>query len=91
MKKLRAVLLILWLLSVFVVLDFGMNFAVTLIPSMNDGLRCYSILHGLFGVFGDQGRSQEGFFHAFEIAAWISFAALTANMILALLAHRNKD
>ena len=53
MKKHRVITLVLFLLMVFISIDFGLNFMWSLVPEANDGIGNFSILHRVFGVFGD--------------------------------------
>lgn len=79
MKKLRLIALVLFLVTVFVSIDFGLNFLWSMVPEANDGLGNFSILHGLFGVFGNHWSHTE-FLTAFQNSVWASFVLLLVNV-----------
>ena len=83
MKKIRILALILFLIMVFVSVDFGFNFLWALVPEANDGIGNFSILHGLFGVFGDHSWSYSRYLSAFQCSVWITFVLLIVNTALA--------
>lgn len=82
MKKIRLIALVLLLVAVFVSIDFGLNFLWSMVPEANDGLGNFSILHGLFGVFGNHWSHTE-FLTAFQNSVWIAFVLLLVNVGLA--------
>lgn len=82
--------LIALIITVFVSLDLGFNLAYNLFWEHHDGLTVNSILHGLFGIFGDSIWSVERFFNAFKISAWITFAVFTENIILIIMDFTKK-
>lgn len=52
-KKIRLIALVLLLAALFVSIDFGFKFLWSMVPEANDGLGNFSVLHSLFGVFGN--------------------------------------
>ena len=82
MKKLKLILLILFILSLFCTLDLGFNLLYNLIPEHLDGYTIHSTLQGLFGVFGDNSWSLSRFYKAFETSAWITFWLFVLSSIL---------
>lgn len=90
MKVVRLISAIALLLSVFVSLDLGLNALASVIPSMNDGIGNFSVLHGLFGIFGDNSWSHELYYNAFKISAWITYALFTENIILGVVNYLRK-
>lgn len=82
MKKVRLTALVLLLFMFFVSLDLGFNYLWALVPEVNDGIGNFSLLHKVFGVFGDHGWSLGRYLRAFQISAWITFALLVFNIIL---------
>lgn len=85
MKKLKIISLIALIITVFVSLDLGLNLAYNLFWEHHDGLTVNSILHGLFGIFGDSIWSVERFFDAFKSSAWVTFAVFAENIILVIM------
>lgn len=85
MKKLRIISLIALVITVFVSLDLGLNLVYNLFWEHHDGLAVNSILHGLFGIFGDSVWSVERFFDAFKSSAWVTFAVFAENIILVIM------
>lgn len=82
MKKLKLILLILFILSLFCTLDLGFNLLYNLIPEHLDGYTTHSALQGLLGVFGDHSWSLSRFYNAFETSTWITFWLFVLNSIL---------
>lgn len=87
MKKVKIVSLIALIIAVFVSADLGFNFLKSMVPSLNDGIGCFSFFQmtGIFESFGDGGWSQEGYLTAFEVSAWITFAVFAENIILTII------
>lgn len=83
MKKIRILSAVVLLITCFVSLDLLINLLGSMIPSMNDGIGIHSILGNLY--FGDNTWTHERFFQAFVMSAWISFAVLTENVVLAIV------
>ena len=83
MKSIRIIALILLLLMLFVSIDFGLNFLWSLVPEANDGIGNFSILHGLFGVFGNHWSHIE-FLTAFQNSGWCCFLLLLVNVGLGI-------
>lgn len=82
MKKIRVLALALLLAAVFVSIDFGLNFLWSMVPEANDGIGNFSILHGMFGVFGNHWSHIE-FLTAFQRSVWTAFVLLLVNVGLA--------
>ena len=82
MKKLKLILLILFILSLFCTLDLGFNLLYNLIPEHLDGYTTHSTMQGLFGVFGDNSWSLSRFYKTFETSTWITFWLFVFNSIL---------
>jgi len=82
LKPIRITALVLFLLSLFAAIDLGLNFLKATVPSLNDGIGCFSTLHGLFGIFGDSGWSLEVYLHAFEQSVWAGFFLFVINVFL---------
>lgn len=85
MKKIRIISLVALIVTVFVSVDLGLNLFYNLFSEFHDGLTVNSILHGMFGIFGDSMWSVERFFDAFKTSAWISFIIFTENLILTIV------
>lgn len=79
MKKIRLIALVLLLVMVFISIDFGLNFLWSMVPEANDGIGSFSILHDLFGVFGNHWSHTE-FLTAFQNSVWVSFVLLLVNV-----------
>ncbi len=92
MKKLQTVktiAVILLLISLFCTVDLGLNLAFNAETAVHDNsYGTYSILHGLFGIFGDSLWSFDRFFNAFSTSAWLTFALLVANVVLRFLKQK---
>ena len=82
MKKIRVLALALLLAAVFVSIDFGLNFLWSMVPEANDGIGNFSILHGMFGIFGNHWSHIE-FLTAFQRSVWTAFVLLLVNVGLA--------
>ena len=83
MRKIRVIFLVLFLIMAFVSIDFGLNYLWSLAPDANDGIGNFSILHGLFKVFGDHSWSYSRYLNAFQSSIWVTFVLLIANAALA--------
>lgn len=88
MKKLRIISLLLLLLMVLLSLDLGFNFLKSTVPSMNDGIGCFSLFYRL--LFGEDGWSQAGYLAAFETSCWLTFGVLAENIILHIISLTKK-
>ncbi len=85
----RMIAAALLMLSLFCAIDLGLNVLYNAEPSLHDGsFTTCSVLHGLFGIFGDSLWYFERFFHAFQSAAWVTFALLAVNVVLFF--HKDK-
>ena len=86
MKKLRTIQIIaatLFLISLFCTVDLGLTVLFNAEPVIHDGsLSAHSILHAVFGIFGDSLWSFDRFFSAFSTSVWITYALLAANVVL---------
>ena len=86
MKNLRTIQIIaaiLFLISLFCTVDLGLNVLFNAEPFIHDGsLSAHSILHAVFGIFGDSLWSFDRFFSAFSTSVWITYALLAANVVL---------
>ncbi|MCD7862975.1 MAG: hypothetical protein LUG61_05585 [Lachnospiraceae bacterium] len=78
------------IVSVFVAIDLGINYASALVPALNDGMGFRSILHGFLRIFGDGVMQLEDFFFAFEKSLWIAFFIMVENIVLALYIRYHK-
>lgn len=65
-KKIRLILNILFLILVFCCIDLGRNYAAALVPSINDGITCRSIIFHM--IYGDRNWSLESFGRAYDIS-----------------------
>ncbi len=86
MKALNTVKLIAAVLlsaALFCTADLGLNLLYNADTSLHDGsYGTYSILHAVFGIFGDRLWSFDMFFLAFRNAALITFLLIAANVSL---------
>lgn len=89
MKKIRIIALILLLIIVFVSIDLGFNFLWALVPEANDGIGNFSILHGLFGIFGNHSWSYGRYLSAFQRSIWTTFIVMIVNIALAFWKKKN--
>jgi len=87
-KKLQIISAAILVLSVFVTIDLGVNFAYSLVPELNDGIGSHSILQGWFGIFGGSGWTKRTFLSAFETSLWISFLLFAENIVVWLFSRR---
>ncbi|MBR3841266.1 MAG: hypothetical protein IKM20_09035 [Erysipelotrichales bacterium] len=85
MKKLRIMLLILLIVSLFVSIDLGLNFCFSLIPELQDGIGSNSILQATFGIFGDNGWTKAKFYYAFSKSLWITYWIFVLNISVYLV------
>ncbi len=88
LKVLKIIAIVLFFVSLFCTIDLGLNFLYNTDPSAlgHDGSYIsYSILHGIFGIFGDGIWSFEMFFLAFKNSAWVTFMLMTVNVLLRAL------
>lgn len=87
MKKIQIAALVLLLITAFITIDFGMNFLWALVPEANDGIGNFSVLHRLFGVFGNHAWSLSRYLRAFEVSIWITFVLLIVNVTVLRKKH----
>ncbi len=94
MKKLRVIKVIavaLFLISLFCTVDLGLNLIYNSEPSIHDGSYVIkSILHAMFGVFGDSLWSFDMFFLALKASAWITYALLAVNAVLYFIKEKER-
>lgn len=86
MSKLRIISLIILIAAVFISVDLGFNClsAVTAgISGTADGITICGIFAPIF--LGDRLWSYEKYLSIFQTSAWISFAVLIENTVLAIL------
>ncbi len=85
LKTIRIAAAVLLLISLFCTVDLGLNFLYNTEPGLHDGsYGTCSVLHAVFGIFGDSGWSFEMFFRAFQNAVWITYALGVLNVALYL-------
>lgn len=86
MKKLRTLKIIaavLFLISLFCTVDLGLNVLYNAETRVHDGsYGMCSILHAVFGIFGDSRWSFDRFFFAFKNSVWITYVLLAVNVVL---------
>ena len=73
MKKLPIVAIALFVLSLLITVDLWNNYSHNLVPQDGSISAMYSVMHRLFGVFGDSGGSRGRSRSAFALSAFISF------------------
>ena len=85
-RTLRFLSAILLVGSVFVTTDLAINLAGALVPELQvDGIPFSSVLQFWFGLWEGHLVTRVDFFHAFATSAWISFALLAWNTVLAVV------
>lgn len=92
MKKLktwRILSLVLLILALFASLDLGLNLLAAMVPSMNDGIGCWSSVYLL--LHGDGAWSLEAYWQSFRNSCWLSFLLVVENIILYLVEYWKKD
>lgn len=67
--KIKFVLLILFSLSTIISTDLLLNY-LSAIPIVDGSIGCTSLLHKMFGIFGDHGWSLQKFLNAAAYAMW---------------------
>ena len=83
LRTIRIIAVILFLISLFCTVDLGLNFLFNTESSIHDGsYGTHSILHAMFGIFGDGVWTFDMFFGKFETSAWITYALLVVNVVL---------
>ena len=90
MTKLRIVSLIILLSAVLVTVDLGFNYlyAVTAnISGAGDGISIYGIFAPI--ILGDRLWSYQKYLNIFQTSAWISFAGMIENAVLAFVSHKH--
>ncbi len=94
MKKLKVIKIIavvLFFISLFCTIDLGLNLLYNTEPSIHDGsYGTYSILHAVFGIFGDSLWSFDIFFLALKNSAWITYALLLVNVVLDFIKEKEQ-
>ncbi len=83
MRTLRIIALFLFIISLFCTIDLGLNLLYNTELSIHDNsYGTFSILHSVFGIFGDSLWSFERFFTAFSRSVWITFILFVGNIVL---------
>ena len=92
MKKLkicRIVSLLILVLAVCACIDLGLNLLAAMIPSMNDGIGCWSAVYLL--LHGDSSWSLETYWQSFRSSCWLTFLVFVENIALYLIEYCQKD
>lgn len=71
LQKVKFVLLILLTLSTVISTDLLLNYLAA-IPVIDGSIVCTSILHKIFGIFGDYGWSLQRFLNAAVYSIWVN-------------------
>lgn len=82
MKKIRILLLLLLIVSLFMTLDLGYNFLASLVPSMNDGIGIRSIFIRLF--VAEHEYSQATYLKVFMQSSIVSIILILVNFLAAI-------
>ncbi len=83
MRNLKVASLIIFIISLFITVDLGINCLGVGISELQDGVSYNSILQSSFGLLESLGvDSHIDFFNAFKISAWISSFILIVNISL---------
>ena len=83
LKTFKIIAAIVFLISLFCTVDLGLNLLFNMEPSIHDGsYGTHSLLHAVFGIFGDSLWSFDRFFLAFQNSVWITYALLAVNVVL---------
>lgn len=90
MKKLPIVAIALFVLSLLITVDLWNNYSHNLVPQDGSISAMYSVMHRLFGVFGDSGWSMGRFRSAFALSAFISFGLGVISLQLFYLKSRTR-
>lgn len=90
MKKLPIVAIALFVLSLLITVDLWNNYSHNLVPQDGSISAMYSVMHRLFGVFGDSGWSMGRFRSAFALSAFISFGLGVISLQLVYLKSRTR-
>lgn len=64
-----------------VTVDLMLNYQASLMI-VDGSISCTSVLHGLFGIFGDSCWSQQRFYQAYAASAWVTLALALENLAL---------
>lgn len=83
MKIARTVTLMTTLISLFVTIDLGFQFAYNLLPE-RDGYAAHGMMQSVFHIFGDHDWTLEKFFSAFEQSAWFTMSVLILHCTLGI-------
>ena len=90
MKRLPIVAIALFVLSLLITVDLWNNYSHNLVPQDGSISAMYSVMHRLFGVFGDSGWSMGRFRSAFALSAFISFGLGVISLQLLYLKSRTR-
>lgn len=69
LSRVKVALLILLTLSTIVGADLLLNY-LSALPMLDGSIVCTSVLHKMFGIFGDHGWSLQKFLNAAEYSIW---------------------
>lgn len=86
MKKLRIVSLVVLIIAVFISVDLGFNYLQAVaanISGTSDGIAIRGIFAPIF--LGDRLWSYQKYLNIFQTCAWLTFAVLAENAVLAIL------
>ena len=91
LKIIRMAALLAWTVSLFFVVDYGINLLGVLVPELNrDGFPYYSVLQRWFGLLEGSMRTRIDCFYGFAAVVWVSFGLFAANALLAMIAWLQK-
>ena len=86
----RVISLCLFVIILFVCVDFYLNYQAATITE-DGSIACTSVLHRLFGVFGDHGWTIHGFYNAFSVSLWAALLICAENIALTCCAIIKKQ
>lgn len=81
-KTIRIIAAIVFLISLFCTVDLGLSLLFNTGAVYHDGYASHSLLHAVFGIFGDGVWTFDMFFGKFETSAGITYALLVVNVVL---------
>ena len=87
-KPWRIVSLILLILAIMASIDLGLNLLAAMIPSMNDGIGCWSTVYLL--LHGDKNWSLEAYWQSFRNSCWLSVFIFVENIVLYFIEYCKK-
>lgn len=89
LKLWRILSLLFLILAVCASIDLGFNLLAAMIPSMNDGIGCWSTVYRL--LHGDSSWSLVAYWQSFRSSCWLTFLIFVENTVLYLVEYRQKD